>query len=101
MTGLYEFDGHELELLVELCRTLDVLAELDAVIQRGGVLTEAGKASPAVVEARQQRLSLARLVGALRLPNEDGVSLSPAQAHAQKAAQARWNREKARRDRGA
>lgn len=101
LTGVYEFDAHEEELLAEVCRVLDVLDALDAAVRRDGILTDVGKVNPAAVEARQQRLTLARLMGALRLPDESGKSLTPAQVHAQKAAQSRWARREPRDGTGA
>lgn len=101
LTGVYEFDAHEEELLAEVCRVLDVLDALDAVVRRDGILAEGGRVSPAAVEARQQRLTLARLMGALRLPDESGKSLTPSQVHAQRAAQSRWARREPRDGAGA
>ncbi len=74
--GEYELEEHELALLVEATRTVDLLAELDAVVRREGAVVESPqgrKANPAAVEARQQRIALARLLAALRLPaGEEG-----------------------------
>jgi hypothetical protein len=64
-------------LLVQACRLVDLLDGLHAVVERDGpVLTApdgAVRVHPAVVEARQGRIALARLVAALRLPGEDDV----------------------------
>ena len=54
-------------LLREIVRTVDDLDRLAAVTAREG-LTVGVKVHPALVEARQLRIALARLVGALRLP---------------------------------
>jgi hypothetical protein len=67
-------DAHELVLLREAVRTVDMLDELDAVVRRDGPVVDGqrGKrAHPALVEARQLKFALARLFAALRLP--DGV----------------------------
>lgn len=73
---VYELDEHERALLVEAVRTVDLLDVLDARVRDEGPLVETGhgtKAHPAAVEARQQRIALARLLAALRLPSgEDG-----------------------------
>lgn len=72
VVDVYDLDEHELALLVEAVRTVDVLAELDAAVRRDGPLVESPqgqKAHPAAVEARQQRIALARLLAALRLPS--------------------------------
>jgi len=74
ITDSFDLEGHENALLVEACRTLDVLDVLAAAIQRNGVILGAeddARVHPAVVEARQQRLALARIVAALRLPRDD------------------------------
>ncbi|MGI8680857.1 MAG: terminase [Mycobacteriales bacterium] len=72
----YDLEEHELALLVEATRTIDLLAELDLVVRKEGAVVESPqgrKANPAAVEARQQRIALARLLAALRLPaGEDG-----------------------------
>ncbi|MGD9525635.1 hypothetical protein [Pseudonocardia sp.] len=72
----FDLDEHERALLVEAVRTVDALAELDATVRREGVLHESPqgqRAHPALVEARAQRILLARLLAALRLPvGEDG-----------------------------
>jgi hypothetical protein len=68
----FELDEHELALLLEACRTVDVLTVLDANVRKDGPLIESPqgvKAHPAAVEARQQRIALARLLAALRLPS--------------------------------
>ena len=78
-TAEYELDEHELALLREAVRTVDVLDDLQAEVEDGGVVVsspQGEKASPALVEARQQRIALARLLAALRMPageeEEDG-----------------------------
>ena len=69
----YELEEHEMSLFREATRTVDVLDSLDVAVRRDGPLTPDGKAHPALVEARQQRIALARLLAALRLPaGEDG-----------------------------
>jgi hypothetical protein len=76
VTDDYDLDEHELALLLEASRTVDVLADLDTVVRKEGPLVESPhgrKANPAAVEARQQRITLARLLAALRLPaGEEG-----------------------------
>jgi hypothetical protein len=74
----YELEEHELALLREMVRTVDQLDQLQAIIDRDGLLvTGQGlgkKVHPAVVEARQLRIALARLAAALRLPAGDEES---------------------------
>lgn len=72
----YVFDEHELVLLREAVRTTDLLVKLDEWIRADGPLIDSPqgrKAHPAAVEARQQRIALARLMAVLRLPSgEEG-----------------------------
>lgn len=70
----YDLETHERRLLREMCRTADDLDALADIVAREGVLDpETGRAHPALVEARQQRIAFARLVAALRLPaGEEG-----------------------------
>jgi hypothetical protein len=71
----YDLDEHESAILLEAARTVDLLTQLDAAVRRDGPLVPASdggvKAHPAAVEARQQRITLARLIAALRLPDEE------------------------------
>jgi hypothetical protein len=67
----YDLDEHELALLVQAVRTVTLLDRLDAEVRRDGVTLDSPQGSrvhPAAVEARQQGITLARLIGALRLP---------------------------------
>ncbi len=72
----YELEEHELLLLREMVRTADVLDALETRVAADGVLlgsSQGERAHPALVEARQQRITLARLQAALRLPaGEEG-----------------------------
>lgn len=70
----YELEEHELVLLRAAVATVDVIGMLQADIATRGPVVESPqgvKANPAVVEVRQQRLVLARLLAALRLPAGD------------------------------
>jgi hypothetical protein len=69
---VYDLEEHELSLLREAVRTVDQLDALQRIVDKQGPML-AGKVHPALVEARQLRLVLARLVASLRLPDEDGV----------------------------
>jgi hypothetical protein len=59
----YQLEVHEELLLTEMCRTADQLDKLARLIAADGP-----DAAWATVEARQQRIALARLQAALRLP---------------------------------
>lgn len=68
--GKYSLEEHELALLRESCRTVDQLDALAAAVAADGAMVS-GRVHPALVESRQLRIALARLVGALRLPAGD------------------------------
>ena len=74
----FELDEHELALLLEAVRTVDVLERLAVIVERDGPMVSNAReelvAHPAVVESRQQRLVLARLVASLRLPEDDDAA---------------------------
>lgn len=67
----YELDEHETTILREACRTADSLDDLQALIESEGLMSETSqgpRVHPALVEARQQRVTFARLLTALRIP---------------------------------
>ncbi len=71
VTDVYDLEEHESAVLVEAVRTADALTVLDAVVRAEGPLLagpQGVRAHPALVEARAQRVVLARLLAALRLP---------------------------------
>ncbi len=87
MQDEYEFEEHELVLLREAVRLTDTLTDLQAVVaEEGAVITDTRgerKTHPAVVEARQSRIALARVLAVLRLPSgEDGEHLRRPQRRA-------------------
>ncbi len=68
---VYDLEEHELVLLREAVRTVDLLDVLDAAVRADGALVDSPqglRAHPGAVEARQQRIAVARLLAALRLP---------------------------------
>lgn len=66
----YDLEPHETALLDSAAHTADLIADLQAVLDREGPMV-AGKPHPAAVELRQQRLTLGRLLAALRIPVDD------------------------------
>jgi hypothetical protein len=88
----YELDQHEHQLLVEAARTADTLAALDAAARARGPIIETPqgpRANPAIVEARAQRITLARLLAALRLPQgEEGDTQASARPQRRSGARA-------------
>jgi hypothetical protein len=91
----FDLNGAERELLVEACRTSDVLAAIDAALA-GARLTVEGSTGqprphPLLAEARAQRRVLDQLVRALALPlpsERVGRRRSPT---ARENALARWH----------
>lgn len=67
----YELTEPEHVLLREACRTADSIDALQAQLDADGLMAESSqgvRVHPALVELRQQRVTLARLWSALRVP---------------------------------
>lgn len=83
-------------LLEEICRTLDSLDAMQHALSSEGVTVEGSagqpRAHPVLVELRQQRVALGRMLSQLALPDEEtGAGLpSLTEARARRAANARW-----------
>lgn len=97
LQGVYEFDLHEENLLLEVCRVLDVIDGLAESVVQHGVMVEGSTGqlvvNPSVGEMRQQQASFARLLPLLNLDDGDAASvLSLTQSRAKRAAKARWDR---------
>lgn len=74
VTEEYELGEHELSILLEAARTVDALDALQNIVRDEGVTNtspQGVRAHPALVEARQQRVTLAKLVASLRIPMDD------------------------------
>jgi hypothetical protein len=73
--GEYVLEEHEVALLREMTRQVDQLDQLQAAVERDGLMVTgpglSKRVHPAAVEARQARIALARLAAALRLPAGD------------------------------
>lgn len=97
----YDLGAVEEPALAQVCRTLDTLAALDEAVRTHGHVTDEGKISPAIVEQRQQRAILVRLLGLLDLPTDDderpAAGGDAASRAARKAARARWGSAEGRR----
>ncbi len=65
--GDYELATHELVLLEQAVHVADACDQLQSLVHEDGPMVE-GRANPALVELRQQRILLARLLVALRVP---------------------------------
>lgn len=71
VTDKFELQSHELLLLEQAARIADLVADLQARIDTDGPVLATGRNHPAVAEIRQQRITLARLLVALRVPTGD------------------------------
>jgi hypothetical protein len=71
VTGTFDLDPPEAALLEEACRTRDLLTDLRREIARNPAVIDSSqgvRVHPVIVEARQQRLVLAKLLAGLGLP---------------------------------
>lgn len=71
----FDLTEQELALLRQAARTADACDRLQAVVDDEGPMVPAKddgtRAHPALVELRQQRITLARLLVAMRIPDDD------------------------------
>jgi hypothetical protein len=77
ITAAYELSSGEVELLTEVCRTLDIVEDLATKSD-----------SRSLAEVRAQRLALGRMLAQLAIPAE--AIESPKTLRARKAAESRW-----------
>ncbi|QXU53968.1 hypothetical protein [Rhodococcus sp. LW-XY12] len=73
----YELSEHELQVLREAVRTVDQIDRLQAIVQEDGDMQQSPqgrRVHPAVVELRQQRVVLARLLAALKIPDTEATA---------------------------
>jgi phage terminase small subunit len=73
VAGTNEFDWaeHEIAILEEACRVRDRIVQLDEAVATDGLMLSSSQGQrihPGVAEARQQRLTLARLLVSLGIP---------------------------------
>lgn len=98
-----EFDEREVAILTMAARQADDVQRLETVVKEKGPMVKgsAGQpvVNPAVVEARQGRLAINRLLGELSIPDAEEEPRTAASRRSQHAANTRWDerRKKARR----
>jgi P27 family predicted phage terminase small subunit len=95
VVGTFGLERDELEILAEACRAMDHLDEMREIIASDGVTVPGSRGQlaphPLLVEQRGTRVTLARLLSQLALPDEDGNSIpTPLQARGRQAAAKRW-----------
>lgn len=80
-TGEWDFLEHEELLLLQACRAGDYCDRLAAEAARGTVTVTNFRgdqvANPAMVESRQQSITLSRLLASLRLPSGEEDDVRP------------------------
>lgn len=100
----WELDDRESAVLDLACRQADVVAALEAAAEESGVMVKGSTGqmvvNPAVVEARQGRLAVDRLIGKIVLPEpEKAEGHTSATEMGRRAARARWSADGKRRSR--
>jgi hypothetical protein len=89
-------DRSENELLLEICRALDLADDLNRVLAGEGMTVAGSKGQtrvhPAVASLTAVRALLGRQMAQLALPDPDGEAMPSHQSvQARRAAQARWS----------
>jgi hypothetical protein len=104
VAGAFDLDPDEAELLRQACRCADELADLRSALAASDTVvagsTGQPRPNPLYTELRAHRETLARLLRALDLPDEEAARGSAASARASEAARRRWRAEKHRRTHG-
>jgi len=70
LVGQVDFDAHELRLLHEACRASDRCDTLDRALSEQGAVLPNGRPNLLLKESREQAITLARLITAMRLPDD-------------------------------
>ena len=94
----WELSHRELRYLELAAGQLDHVVELEQLIEKQGMVTVGSTGQPvlnaAVAEARNGRLAVHRLLGAIELPVEDEAKAESVRStRARHAAQSRWRKE--------
>lgn len=95
--GIYTLDPAELQLLREMCRTVDRIDAIELELTKHGLVVtgtrgQLPKANPMLLEIRETQRTMSRLIAELALPmpgEQVGRRRSPQQKN---AARTRWNR---------
>lgn len=101
MVETFEFERAELVILEAACRQRDDIAALEELLRDQGMTVKGSmgqvRLHPAATEVRLARGTLTKLLGELKLPDEEPAAGAPAVAmnarsrRAQAAAQRRWS----------
>jgi hypothetical protein len=94
--GVARFEPNDTALVMEACRTLDVIDALASAIATDGLFTKGSMGqdvlNPAVAELRQQQAAFGRLIGLVSLPEKEKAQDMWLHRRAKAGAAARWNR---------
>jgi phage terminase small subunit len=106
VTGGYELERDEFELLTEVCRQMDVCEALSVTLAAEGVTAVGSRGQvrvhPLVMALNAARRLLGQQLAQLGLPDSGGGALpSPASVQASRAARSRWRGHTPRGRRGA
>lgn len=76
VTARFQLEEHEARTLREAARTVDIIDRLHTEAMSLPVVAEqyGGRVNPVIGELRQQRLAFARILAALRLPEDDDAA---------------------------
>lgn len=96
ITASYDLRSDERRILEDACREVDIIERLEVEFRTADTMVKGSMgqlvASPLLQELRQHRAVAARLLGMLKLPDEDGRQQESVSNAARKAANARWSR---------
>lgn len=96
IAGDYDLRTDERRVLEDACREIDLIERLEEALRTSDLIVTGSMgqpvASPLVQELRQHRGVLARLLGWLKLPDEEAPAAGNTSAAARQAAMARWGR---------
>jgi len=99
----YVLDDREVQILIEVCRGLDVIEALQLVVRRDSetvMVKGVMRVHPALRELREQRIVVGRMLDMLHLPSGVGEPTSVPtirSLRAQRAAAVRWQHHHRRR----
>ena len=81
LLDLWELDEREAAVLALACRQADVVADLETAVKSDGVMVKGSTGqptvNPAIVEARQGRLAIDRMLGKIVLPQPEKAGGEP------------------------
>lgn len=96
VVSCYDLRADELRVLEDACREADLIDVLERELVDADMIVRGSQgqpvANPLVSEIRQHRGTLQRLLGSLKLPDEDGRQQLSRSESARNAVNARWRR---------